>query len=308
MAGLMRQGGIAHMIRSKGVFSGASIIKLLFYLRRVYRRPPMADMIHVNWLQNALPLYGTTVPAIISVLGSDFALLRLPGMKSALRKVIRRRRCAIAPNGDWMVPALKDLFGDIAFVQAVPFGVDNLWFDTNREYTGSGRHKWVVVSRVTEEKIGPLFEWGEGIFDDCHELHLIGPIQEEGIEIPEWVHYHGPVSLETLRRTWFPRAAGLITLSRHSEGRPQVMIEAMAAGLPVIASNIQAHLDFVQPEKTGLVVSSREEFKNAISSLSNRERNLEMGYSARNYVVNKLGTWDDCAERYITLYQKVLKG
>lgn len=308
MSVLMRRGGIAHLIRSKGVCSVASIFKLLFYFRRAYKRIPMADVVHINWLQNALPLYGTSVPAVISVLGSDFALMRFPGMKLALRKVIAQRKCVIAPNGEWMVPILEEIFGDIAMVHAVPFGVDGFWFDMSRINVESNCYKWIVVSRVTKDKIGTLFDWGKDVFIGPHELHLIGPIQEEGVKIPEWIHYHGPVSPEALRRTWFPQASGLITLSRHSEGRPQVMIEAMAAGLPVIASDISAHMDFVQSKKTGYIISSFDEFKDALTLLSNPEHNEEIGSAAREFVTNKLGTWDDCAERYIALYHEVLRG
>jgi len=50
--------------------------------------------------------------------------------------------------------------------------------------------------------------------------------------------YHGPVSPDNLWGKWFPLCSGLITLSHHDEGKPQVMIEAMVAGLPVIASDM----------------------------------------------------------------------
>src|SRR3546814_20018551 len=59
-------------------------------------------------------------------------------------------------------------------------------------------------------------------------LHLYGPMEEE-VELPGWVHYHGPASPRLLADEVFPAARGLITLSQHAEGRPQVLLEAMAA-------------------------------------------------------------------------------
>jgi glycosyltransferase involved in cell wall biosynthesis len=59
-----------------------------------------------------------------------------------------------------------------------------------------------------------------------------------------------------LLEEWFPQAAGLITLSQHDEGRPQVLLEAMAARLPVIASNLPAHRDLIRSGETGMLVDS----------------------------------------------------
>ena len=103
---LSQQGGIAHLLRTRRFMSIGAISTLLYRLHWAYRRHP-DDVMHVNWLQNALPLWGTRNPALITVLGSDFGLLNLPGMKSALRGVLRQRKAILAPNADWMRPALR---------------------------------------------------------------------------------------------------------------------------------------------------------------------------------------------------------
>ena len=74
---LAAQGGIAHLLRTRKVLAVASAVELLMRLGRVYRQQA-CDVVHINWLQNALPLWGTQTPALITVLGTDFALLRLP--------------------------------------------------------------------------------------------------------------------------------------------------------------------------------------------------------------------------------------
>lgn len=300
---MMGQGGIAHVLRSRGLASTAAISRLLLYLRRAYRRNRGVDVVHVNWLQNALPLFGTSTPAVISVLGSDFALLRLPGMKWVLREVFRRRRCLIAPNAGWMSPALTRAFGDVAEIRSIPFGVDQPWFAVTR--AAGYPPRWLVISRVTRGKIGTLFDWGGGLFGPERTLHLIGPNQER-LPLPEWVDYRGPAGPAELRQKWFPEAAGLITLSRHDEGRPQVVLEAMAAGLPVIASDLPAHRDLILHGQTGWLVSSAQEFASAIAHLGEPEENRRMGEAARAWVRDHIGTWDDCARRYYSAYRTVL--
>lgn len=248
---------------------------------------------------------GTSVPAVVAVLGTDFALLRIPGMVTALRRVLRRRRCVIAPNAEWMRPRLEDLFGDVASIRPVPFGVDAEWYGVARQYRAEGPRKWLSVLRVTRAKIGPLFEWGAGLFAKDDELHLFGPMQED-VPLPDWVRYHGPTHASQLLRDWVPQAAGLVTLSRHDEGRPQILLEAMAAGVPVVASAIPGHQGVIADRQTGWLVRSREEFAGALRALAEPARNDEVGRAARQWIRQQFGNWDDCARRYHELYRAVL--
>lgn len=303
---LSRQGGIAHLLRTRRALAAGTILALLARLGRAYRRRPVADVIHVNWLQNALPLWGTTTPALITVLGSDFGLLRLPGMKAGLRAVLRQRRAILAPNAEWMRPALEQAFGDLAEIRPIAFGVDDPWFELVRNPPAGNARHWLAVTRLTRHKIGDLFTWGEGLFGDARQLHLFGPMQET-LELPSWVHYHGPTHPADLLQHWFPKACGLITLSRHDEGRPQVMLEAMAAGMPVLASDLPAHRDMMQHRITGWLAASREELSQGLAWLENPLHNQATGQAARMRIKETIGSWDDCAGRYVSAYRTLLE-
>lgn len=305
LARMLDHGGIAHLLRTRKLAGLIYGFGLLYRLRRAFTKTP-TDVAHINWLQNALALWGTSTPAVITVLGSDFRLLALPGMRQALRHVLQQRHAILAPNAEWMAPELNRAFGDIADIRPVPFGVESGWFDVQRLAPDKTR-KWLVVSRLTRAKLGTLFEWGDGLFNGADELHLFGPMQEQ-ISLPSWVHYHGSTHPAALRDQWFPAAAGLITLSRHDEGRPQVMLEAMAAGLPVIASDLPAHRDLVRHGETGWLVTSQSAFSDALDFLKDPEQNTKIGESGRQWVREHVGTWDDCASRYLSLYTQVTGG
>lgn len=303
LAGLLARGGIARLLRQSRLKGGWAALGLLRRQRRalLHCQP---DVVHANWLQNALALWDTRTPVLVTVLGSDYGLLDLPGMVPLLRRVFRQRRAILAPNADWMAPRLERLFGDLAEIRSIPFGVDARWFAIERKMVEPRR--WLVVSRLTPDKIGDLFDWGEGLFGAERELHLFGPMQES-MFLPDWVQYHGATNPAALREEWFPQAAGLVTLSRHDEGRPQVMLEAMAAGLPVIASNLPAHGNLIRHEETGWLVGSREEFRGALQPLEMPEHNYTLGFTARRWIKATVGDWDDCAARYAAAYESLLK-
>lgn len=305
---LLQRGGIAHLVRRQPLSGGFYAFNLLRRLRRLYRHfsGDCGQIVaHVNWIQNALPLAVTRIPALITVLGSDLALLKLPGMVQLVRTMLAGRRAILAPNAEWMVASLQESFGDLAEIHPIPFGVNDRWFALHRNPDACSCNDWIIVSRVTKAKLGHLLEWGEGRFGGTRRLHLLGPIQES-LSLPRWLEYHGPTNPDTLACDWFPRAAGLITLSTHDEGRPQVMMEAMAAGLPVIASDLPAHRDLLRNGETGFLVDNANCFASALAQLDDPQLNSRIGLAARNWVAEHIGTWDDCARRYVGAYNDLL--
>ena len=304
---LMDDGGIAHLLRSRTALGLTKAASLLRRLRRAYRRSN-ADLYHINWLQSALPLPNDKRPALITVLGSDMTLLRIPGMRHMIRGVLRQRNAALCPNAGWMVDPLTRDFGDVARIAPVPFGIDAGWYAMERIPFTDRPPAWLVVSRLTRNKLGTLFDWCEPHFrDGKRELHLLGPMQEH-VTLPDWARHHGPVSAEDLRQDWFPRAHGLVTLSQHAEGRPQVMLEAMAAGLPIIASRLPAHEDLLRHRETGWLCGHATDIGTALEALEDPDTNTSTGLRARQWVDREVGTWDDCAARYVKLYEDLTGG
>jgi glycosyltransferase involved in cell wall biosynthesis len=304
---LMDEGGLAHLLRTRRISAAKRVIELLYRLNRAYRTSSDHDLYHLNWLQTALPLPKDGRPALITVLGTDMNLLGLPFVKMLLRRVMRHRQVMLCPNAEWMVSPLTNALGDLAGIETVAFGIDPVWYEIQRSPPAADP-TWIVVTRLTRGKLGPLFSWTKPLFQGSNrQLHLFGPMQEE-IEVPDWVSYHGPVTPDELSNRWFPQAQGLITLSQHAEGRPQIMLEAMAAGIPIIASDIDAHQNLIKNGITGRLCSSPAEFAESIDFFEDPEKNREYGRNAREWVTSRMGTWDDCANRYIKIYNRLLDG
>lgn len=303
---LASQGGIAHLLRKHPVRGLASSIQLVRRIRRACRLSE-PDLFHVNWLQCALGLPSNQTPALVTALGTDMQFLRVPMVRRLLTNRFARREVVLCPNADWMVPILEQTFGPSIRVRCVPFGIDSAWYRGERSLDTTQPHRWLCVTRLTAGKLGPLFEWAEDLFQSSgRELHLIGPHQDKAIRIPDWVKHHGPASPKQLREQWFPRATGLISLSTHPEGRPQVMLEAMAAGLPVLASSNPAHLDLVTHRGTGWICNQLADLEAGLSFIENSGNNSDMGDRARKEARRRFGDWDDCTSRYAALYKELL--
>jgi hypothetical protein len=304
LARLMNAGGIAHLMRSKGILGLTAPLQMVSRLAACYRRE-RADIYHINWLQCAIPLPRNGIPALVTVLGNDLKLLRSPLVKMLVRRSMKGRRVAICPNAEWMADTLNNAFGDLATISPVSFGIDAGWYRVTRALPAVPI--WIAVTRLTIDKLGALFAWSEPLFRGTgRELHLLGPNQET-LSIPDWVHYHGAATPEQLARDWFPVAQGLITLSAHAEGRPQVMLEAMAAGLPIVASDMPAHDSIVQNGVTGYICADPESYKAAIGALEVPASNQSFSVASRSWASREYGTWDDCANRYRAVYDQLLQ-
>lgn len=83
------------------------------------------------------------------------------------------------------------------------------------------------------------------------------------------------------------QAADLCVSSSRSEGLPFNVMEAMACGLPVVASDVKGHQDLVQPNITGLLFpfGDANAFAAAIQQLEDPLRRQQMGQAARQAVL-----------------------
>jgi len=81
------------------------------------------------------------------------------------------------------------------------------------------------------------------------------------------------------------------------------IFEAASFAKPTIAFNFASAKEIIQNNKTGIVVSSKEEFKNAVIKLmKNEKEKLRLGKNAREF--NKKYTWENTARFYIKLFGK----
>lgn len=100
----------------------------------------------------------------------------------------------------------------------------------------------------------------------------------------------------------------LLWLASEYEGLPNVILEAMAAGLPVVASDIPGNRDLVIPGETGWLVAvgdSAGYAKWAERLLSDRDLARRMGAAGRQRVSIEFSV-EKMVERFTALYRELL--
>ncbi len=104
-------------------------------------------------------------------------------------------------------------------------------------------------------------------------------------------------------------AADGFVLSSAWEGMPNVVMEALAAALPVVATRVGGVPELVETGKSGFVVAPRDPhaLSQAMQQLMSlpRERLKEMGRRGRQHIAEHYGM-DSMAARWISLFEELL--
>lgn len=139
-------------------------------------------------------------------------------------------------------------------VTIVPYGVDTEFWCPRQESRRDGPMRFLFAGQCSLRKGTPLLlkAWSKAALDDA-ELDLVGAWRLADArlrELPAGVQYRSPVSAERLRDYF--RSADVLVLPSYFEGLALVILEAMACGLPVIASDATGGADIVD-SKSGCI-------------------------------------------------------
>jgi glycosyltransferase involved in cell wall biosynthesis len=197
-------------------------------------------------------------------------------------------------------------------------GVDLARFDAEvapaRLFEGDGRLV-LYVGRLSEEKRPALLVRAFArVVKEVPEarLALAGPGPEEG-ELRALVSELG---LDASVRLLGPRpdvpalqrAASVYVLPSASEGSPNALLEALAAGTPAVATEIPAVSEIVRPEREALLVPRDDEAALAraiVRLLRDRELAARLAAAGRERVRQEFDL-ERTADRYLELFHNVI--
>jgi glycosyltransferase involved in cell wall biosynthesis len=253
------------------------------------------------------------------------------GVDGAIRVVVERARALIANS-----PSVKQEFiemgADANKVRIIPNALDLERFKSDEEQNKIVRRKWcnrgdarivLSVGRNEERKNFPLLIQAmedlmplEGFQDvycvivgegskqlkslvrgspNEHRFIFVGRLPKEGRDNYE---YYPPDEIIDLYL-----ASTIFAFPSVIEGQPNVLLEALAAGLPVIAGDVPGSRDVVVHGKTGLLVDL-EDSASFVSALRNllEDDVLYQRFRAQALLVAQDYNWDIVVQRYLDVY------
>ncbi|HXC95516.1 MAG TPA: glycosyltransferase family 4 protein [Edaphobacter sp.] len=161
-----------------------------------------------------------------------------------------------------------------------------------------------AAASVVKQFPGVVFSIAGEVLEPGYFEELKGLIHD--LDLTEHVRFAGNIT--NLREYLF--AADLFVLPSRSEGFSNAIVEAMAASLPVVATNVGGNAEAVEEGISGLIIPSQDPEALAaaiICLLSDRSLAHEMGTAGRKLVTERFTT--DAMMQEITLaYAEVLTG
>ena len=266
----------------------------------------------VAWMLKIL--YRT--PYVVSLRGGD-----VPGFRpydfwlyhkiaAPVLRVIWHGASAVVANST----GLRDLaraFDSTVDIPVVPNGVEVERFASpHRTWTSP---RILSVGRIVHQKgldvammaLAGLkdLDWQWRIVGDGPQLPVLeGMIQEQALD--GRVHFLGWQKAQELQGEY--AEANLFLFPSRDEGMPNAVLEAMASGLPVVATRISGNEELILDGETGVLVpledgaALRETLRQLISDSSRRER---MGRAGRERARRNFG-WQSAARQYLSLLER----
>jgi len=130
----------------------------------------------------------------------------------------------------------------------------------------------------------------------------------QSLNLTEKIEFIGPVPPSEIPSLMADHQ--VLVLPSYWEGRPNVVLEAMAAGMPVVGTNIDGTRELIEDGVTGFLVppNNPKLLAKAISSLV-LDRGLisKMGKKARQKIERQRLKWESTAIKYSKIYKEAIE-
>lgn len=307
----------------------------LFYLHRKHR----FDLIHTFWLLpngfiGAVVSWLCRVPLMVALRGSDiFISKQNPVFKWMARWTLKRARMVtsvtpaffpdledfgvlkekirLVPNGShpnlFPVPPLSRL-SELRQQLSIP-EANVIIFALGRIVLKKGFDFLIQALSLVKEKIPnvTLVIGGDGT--DLHRLKIMA----KEFNVSESIRFPGTINREDVPAYF--HVCDIFTLPAvfdpkgNVDGCPNVILEAMACGKPVVASNISGIPVVVKDGETGILVEEKNVTQLAealIVLLTDTPKRERFGCAGKQRILNEL-TWDKVIEQIKDVYQHSVK-
>ncbi|MBF0376527.1 MAG: glycosyltransferase family 4 protein [Desulfamplus sp.] len=302
-------GGIPENLKSNPYLYALVPFFLISLIFHIIKFSKYCDVIHANWLFTglcALPAAKIRKkPLIITLRGSDFKK-----KESKLFIFLSKFVDTITTvNEQWATDLTKKLHCKVFYT---PNGVaipeqqkDDSIIDFDSKTV-----KVLYVGTLSFTKGSDILAKVIAIAHKIPEIKFIvagpGTPEKFGLDVLPNVILEGFVPPEQVFKL-YESTDIFILLSRH-EGRPNTLLEAMASGLPCIATKLPGVCEVINKE-CGIIVDIDNPLQmvEAISELAkNPEKRKQMGINAKKRIKELSLDWNSSASNYLKIFQEAI--
>jgi len=256
--------------------------------------------------------------SIVGLRGSDVnAYLTRPVLKRFMRRTLNQADQLVTVSAAMKAELIRRGYPE-SKISVVYNGVDEALFHPldlaeSRKQLNLPQEKKILLFvgslTITSKGIDLLLDAVQEITESNLMVYLIGT-GEEKPQIEALIHQkqlsdkiilHEPVPHAKLN-DWF-NAADLLVLPSRREGVPNVILEAMATGTPVVASNVGGIPEIIIPEITGLLhrSGSVNDLKDKITDALNHSWDDQaISQSSQRF------SWESNSQQYLQIVEKLL--
>lgn len=319
-------GGIPVALRSKRWTYTLLPAFLLSMLVSCFRHARRVDVIHANWsiCGCVAGIVGKLlrIPVIITLRGEDVTRARHHILDRTILSLCLRLSARIVTVSPSTETWLRERYPRLAHkMRTVENGIEDKLLALSGDRPGPSAKRplrlLTVGSLIPRKGINRIIE-AIGRLPDPQRVFLTvagsgpeRPVLEKlakMLSLSDNIEFIGAVEPHAVADLL--AHADVFVLASYSEGRPNVILEAMAAALPVIATDIDGVRDIVAHESTGLLYDGDDTLRltDHISRLcENDELRRWLGENGRRRIIQQGLSWDSTARQYAKLY-RVLAG
>lgn len=294
----------------------APFFMLAFFIRAL-KKAKHTDLFFSFWLPSACVgvavKWFTGKPVVARLSGSDLLLIQSPTTSFFIKLILKHTQAVVCQDKTFY-SALLQLGVAEEKIICIPNGLDNQLFrpcprQEARKKLGLNKDvKYILaVGRLSKSKgHANLILAFKQLLSNHNNLHLI--IVGEGEEkqtLQDLILNEGVADKTTLvgfqehaSIPFWLNAADVFVLPSHLEGTPNILLEAMACGLPVIATNVGGVAEILTNEQNGLLIEpeSIKEIEMALTRILNDPLlKKEMEQAALTTISTQFTNWDQQA-------------
>ena len=327
------------------VIDGIEVIKVQFiplypfyihlhgiFVNKIFRSlESRIDIVHIH--SPLSPIIDTSLPIITTVhtpMLVDFDYVEITSIYSTFSKILARlisyplelkllqTSDMVSTVSGTIAKELKRCYQNTNKIVVIGNGVDENFFVPAQNSIENGNKYILYAGRIDREKgIFDLIECGKYLCNQSLDISFLlagkgrdldtmkKKVKKLGLQ--DKFIFLGQVGKDQLVRLY--KQSTIFAFPSYHEGIPTVVLEAMACGLPIIATNVRGNRDLILSGKNGILVPphSPKELADAISMLLNdNEMRIELGKNARKTIEEKF-TLDIIFANVLQCYESLIK-